>query len=298
MSGSRRIGWIKWALAASVACAYWACQEDETRPDGIGDCADECSGGPSPIIRPPVSTPGAGGSAGAGAGAGGSGGGSAGSAGSAGSSSMNDTLSGSIQQLSLTLTTDPLNGTLKVQAAGADVDQVSVDSESTGDFRLVDVNRTLPLWVGVGPFTGDPASAFVDTLQPVATPLSLPVQLVVLPRAVLDDIVGQGFPNGIDATRGHAILRFVDDARVGISGVTLVSPPAMTTNVAYDVGDTYSDQRTETDLRGTMVLLNLPSVAYPGSATTIGVNLRGTRHDVPVQLANGAVTVVTAVIPR
>ena len=296
MSSRRQLGWIKWALAASVLCAYWACKEDETRPGGIGDCGDDCAGGPTPIIRPPVSTPGMGGSAGAG----GSAGGGAGSAGSAGSSSMGmgDVLSGSIQQLAPNLTTDPLTGTLKVQSAGADADQVSVDSEPNGDFRLIDVNPTLPLWVGVGPFSGDPASTFVDTLQPVATPLTLPVQLVVLPRTVLDDIVDQGFPNGIDATRGHAILRFVDDARAGISGVTLVSPAAVTTNVAYDLGDTYSDQRTETDLRGTMVLLNLPSVAYPGSATTIGVTLRGTRHDVPVQLANGAVTVVTTVIPR
>jgi hypothetical protein len=206
-------------------------------------------------------------------------------------------LSGSIQALAPDLTAEPVNATLKVQSAGADVDLVSVDSEPNGDFRLIDVKPTLPLWVGVGPFTGDPASTFVDTLQPVATPLTLPVQLVVLPRDLLDAIV-EAFPNGIDATRGHAILRFVDATRAGISGVALVSPPAATTDVAYDFGLTYSDQVQATEAGGTIVLLNLPSVAYPGSVTTIGVTLHGTRHDVPVQLANGAVTVVTTVLPR
>jgi hypothetical protein len=212
---------------------------------------------------------------------------------------MDATLSGNIQELSANLTPDPnLNGTVKVQAAGEDVDQVSVVSDPNGDFRLTGVNRTLPLWVGVGPFDGDPASTFVDTLQAVATPLTLPVQLLVMPRSALDEIVFQGFPNGIDTTKGHAILRFVDEQRMGISGVSLVSPPAMDTNVAYDVGDTYSDQVTATDLRGTMVLLNLRSVPYPGSATRIGVNLRDIRHDVVVQLADGAISVVTTVMPR
>jgi hypothetical protein len=298
---SSQLGWIKWALAASALCAYQACQDDETRPDAIGACGDDCVGGPSPILHPAIGTPGAGGSAGTGGSA--SGGGSGGgTAGSAGSSSMGEaTLSGTIQALSADLTPDPnVNGTVKVQAAGVDLDQVSVTSEPNGDFRLIGVSGSLPLWVGVGAFSGDQASPFIDTLQAVASPLSLPLRLLVLRRTGLEEIL-TGFqvnPTGFDSTLGHVILRFIDDQSTGVSGVTLISPDPMSTSVAYDAGDTYSDQAMETDLRGVMVLLNLSSVAYPGATVPLGVKVRGEPRSVPARIARGAVTLVTTVIPR
>jgi hypothetical protein len=214
---------------------------------------------------------------------------------------MEATLSGSIQALSANLTSDPsLNGTLKVQAAGVELDQVSVSSEPNGDFHLSGVRDSLPLWVGVGPFSNDPDALFVDTLQVVDTPLELPVQLLVMRRSALDEILAGFMLNdtGFDSARGHVILRFVDDLRQGVSGVSLVSPDPMTTSVAYDAGDTYSDQAMETDLRGTMVLLNLPSVAYPGATVTFGVRVAGEARTVAARIATGALTLVTTVIPR
>lgn len=291
---SSRLQGIKWALAAGALCAYAACQEDETRPGPIGDCVDECVGGPTPILNPGIGTPGMGGSAG-------TGGGESGSGGSAGSGSMEATLSGSIQALSANLTSDPsLNGTVTVQAAGVDLQQVSVTSEANGDFHLAGIRGTRPLWVGVGPFSADPGSPFVDTLQAVDSPLELPVQLLVLRRTALDEILSGFLVNdtGFDATRGHVILRFVDDLRQGVSGVSLVSPDPATTSVAYDAGDTYSDQATETESRGAMVLLNLASVPYPGATLTLGVRVRGEPHTVAARIATGAITLVTTVIPR
>jgi hypothetical protein len=294
---SSQLARIKWALGASVLCAYAACQEDDTRPAAVGDCGDECVGGPTPILNPGIGTPGMGGSAGTG----GSGGGGGGSGGSAGSGSMEATLSGSIQALAANLMSEPsLNGTVKVQAAGVELDQVSVSSEVNGDFHLAGVRNTRPLWVGVGPFNGDEATSFVDTLQAVDTPLELPVQLLVLRRTALDEILAGFMLNdtGFDNARGHVILRFLNDQRQGISGVSLVSPDPMTTNVAYDAGDTYSDQAIGTDLRGAMVLLNLPSVPYPGATVTFGVNVDGEPRTVAARIATGAITLVTTVIPQ
>jgi hypothetical protein len=299
MSKSFRLGWLQWALAASALSAYWACQEEGKRPGAIGACGEDCVGGPSPVLNPPAGTPGGGGSASTG---GNGGGANAGTAGSAGSSSLESTLSGSIEALAANLTPDPnVNGTVKVQAAGVTLGQVSVTSDPSGAFRLAGVSAADPLWVGVGLFTGEQASPFVDTLQPISTPLSLPVQLLVMRRSALQEIVGNGFlvnATELDSTRGHVILRFIDDQRQGISGATLVSPNPTTTSVAYDAGESYSDQRTETDLRGTMVLLNLASGAYPGTASTIAVRALGTQYNLDVRIATGAVTIVTKVIPR
>jgi hypothetical protein len=294
MLTSSRLGWIKWALGASALCAYLACEEDETRPDALGACGDECVGGPTPILNP-IGAPGMGGSAGAGGGGGATGG-------SAGSSSMGATLSGSIQALSADLTPDPnLSGTLKVQALGAELEQVSVDSDPNGDFRLTEVSATLPLWVGVGPFNNDATSAFVDTLQPVDGPLSLPVSLLVMRRLELDEIVSSSFLTSgaeLDSTRGHVILRFIDAQRQGVSGVTLVTPSPTMATVAYDAGPIYSDSSTETDLRGAMVLLNLPSMPYPGAISTLGVRVAGMPRSLNVRIATGAVTLVTTVVQR
>jgi len=296
MLKSSRLAWIKWALGASALCAYLACQDEETRPGVAGDCGDACFGGPSPLRNPGVGAPGTGGSAGAGGSAGG------GTGGSAGSSSMEATLSGSIQALSADLTPDPnLNATLKVQALGVDLDQVSADSDPNGDFRLVGVSATLPLWVGVGPFNADPTSAYVDTLQAIDAPLDLPVGLLALRRPALDDIVASFVvePTELDSTRGHVILRFIDDARQPVSGVTLVTPDPLTTSVAYDLGDTYSDQETVTDRRGVMILLNLPSMAYPGTISTLGVRVgSNVPRSLNARIATGAVTLVTTVIAR
>src|SRR5262249_39655289 len=130
MLGNRRLKLIHCAFALSAICAYLACKEEETRPGGVPDCGDDCSGGPSPI-RPPAA-----GGQGMGGGGGSDGGGSAGSAtaGAAGSSMEAGSLSGSIQAVvAADLTQNPdLDGTVQVQAPGASGDQVSTTSDANG----------------------------------------------------------------------------------------------------------------------------------------------------------------------
>ncbi|MEY4545999.1 MAG: hypothetical protein RL685_2194 [Pseudomonadota bacterium] len=289
MSASTQMPVVPWLLALGALGVYWACQDEEARPGVAGDCV-ECDSGST--YAPGSSSPGTGGSAGA------SGGGFAGQGGGAGSG----TLVGNIDAVVDTdLSTSPdLGAVVKVRAAGEVLEQVSVDAALDGAFRLEGVDRNPSLWVGVGRFSNDPTNIFVDTLQRVNGQRSVPVELLVMRRPVLEQMVETGFlsnPLELSPTGGHVILRFLDGDRQGIVGVTLLSPAPEDTNVAYDVGDTFSDQTTETAARGTMVLVNLPTTQYPGTATTVTATVNGLRRDVDVRTAAGAVTLVTTVIP-
>ena len=301
MLGSCRFNAIHCVLLFSALCAYLACKQEDERPQAVGDCPDGCVGGPNPI-RDANS-----GSLGTGASGGSGGSGSAGmagsaSAGAAGSSVTEGSLSGSIEAVTstaLTVSAD-LDGTVQIQAPGADGDQVSTSSESNGSFSLAGVARIANLWVGVGPFNGETTSTFMDTLQVVDSTRALPVSLLVMRRPPFEELVSSSFlANSVelDPARGHAILRFVNTQRQGITGVALTSPDPATTSVAYDIADDiYSDQQTETSLKGTLVLANLPTSAYPGTTTKITARVRGALRDVDVHIAAGAVTLVTTVI--
>lgn len=289
MSASLRIPVGPWLLALSALALYWACEEDEERPAGAGDCA-ECVGSPgySPVANVPIATGGS---------AGGGGTGSGGQGGGAGSG----TLVGSIDAVvEPDLSSADVGAVVKVRAAGQTQEQVTVDAEPDGTFVLQGVERNPSLWVGVGTFEDDPASLFMDTLQLADGQRAQPVDLLVMRRPVFEQLVQAGFtsnPVEISPAQGHVILRFLDAGRQGIPGVTLVTPEPAETSVTYDLGDTFSDLSTETAARGTMVLLNLPAAAYPGSATTVTTTVNGLRRDIDVRTAIGAVTLITTVVP-
>jgi hypothetical protein len=301
MSSSCRFNAIHCVLLFSALCAYLACKQDDERPGAVGDCSDGCIGGPSPIRDGNSGILGMGGTGGSG-GSGSAGAAGSASAGAAGSSMTEGSLHGSILAVvseSLGENAD-LDGTVQVQAPGASGDQVSTTSEPNGDFVLAGVVQRSNLWVGVGPFNGDTNSTFMDTLQVVDSTSNTSSSLLVMRRPPFQQLVGASFvanPVEIDPLRGHVILRFVNAQRQGIAGVSLMVPDATSTNVAYDIGDLiYSDTQTETGTRGTLVLVNLSTSAYPGNATTITAQVRGARRDVDVHIAAGAVTFVTAVI--
>ena len=278
-----------WLLLLSALGVYWACAEDEERPGGLGDCA-EC---PSGTIYAPGSNVslGNGGSAGAG------GSGSGGLGGSAGSGTLVGNIDAVVEP---DLTSADVGAVVKVRAAGQIEEQVSVDAQLDGSFVLAGVEREPRLWVGVGTFENDPSSQFMDTLQLANGQRAEPVDLLVMRRPVLEQIVQAGFtsnPVEISPAQGHVILRFLDGDEQGIPGVTLVAPDPAETSVTYDLGDTFSDLSTETAARGTMVLLNLPATAYPGRATTVTTTVNGLRRDIDVRTAVGAVTLITTVIP-
>lgn len=288
MSARTRIPIGPWLLALSALGVYWACEEDEPRPAGAGDCA-ECIGGGT-IYAPGSSVPGMGGSAGAGGGIGGQGGG-------AGSGTLTGNIDAVVEP---DLTSADVGAVVKVRAAGRSEAQVSVDAALDGSFVLNGVERDPRLWVGVGSFDSDPTGIFMDTLQLADGQRAGPVELLVMRRLVFDQIVQAGFianPVELSPAQGHLVLRFLDGDRQGIPGVSLVTPAPEDTSVAYDLGDTFSDLSTETAARGTMVLLNLPATAYPGTATTVTTSVNGLRRDIDVRTAAGSVTLVTTVIP-
>lgn len=302
MLGSCRFNALHCVLLFSALCAYLACKDDEVRPGAVGDCQDGCIGGPSPIRDAPSGSLGMGGTGGGGGSGGSAGAAGSASAGAAGSSTAAGSLNGSIEAVTSTsLTVSPdLDGTVEIQAPGANGDQVTTSSESNGSFSLAGVTQRANLWVGVGPFNGDTASTFMDTLQVVDSTKATPVSLLVMRRPPFEELVSASFLTNsveLNPARGHAILRFVNAQRQGIAGITLTSPDSASTSVAYDIADDiYSDQQTETSLKGTLVLVNLPTSPYPGTATTITAQVRGTRRDVDVHIAAGAVTFVTTVV--
>jgi hypothetical protein len=289
MSASSRVPVVPWLFALAALGIYLACREEEERPAGVGDC-DGCVGpiGYAPITNVPLPM---GGSGGAGPGTGGDGGGAG-----------TGTLVGNVDAVvEPDLSSADVGQVVSVRAAGQMEDQVIVDAALDGSFRLEGVERSAVLWVGTGTFSNDPASLFMDTLQVVNGQRGLPVELLVMRRPVFEQIVQAGFtsnPVELAQDRGHVILRFQDRDSQGISGISLVAPAPEDTSVTYDLGDTFSDLATETAARGTMVLINLPATAYPGSATTVTTtNVDGLRRDVDVRTAAGAVTLVTTFLP-
>ncbi len=288
MSARSRVPVVPWLLALGALGSYWACQEEEERPVGVGDC-DDCVG--SPLYPPTSMVPAMGGSAGA------PGGGSGGQGGGAGTGTLVGNVDAVVEP---DLTTAPLGAVVEVRAAGQEVEQVRVETALDGSFRLELVDRDPSLWVGVGSFAADPTSIFMDTLQVVNAQRPDPLELLVMRRPVFEQLVQAGFtanPVELAPELGHVLLRFLNGDGQGISGVTLVSPEPEDTSVAYDLGDTFSDLSTETAARGTMVLLNLGATAYPGTATTVTTDVNGLRRDVDVRTAAGAVTLITTVIP-
>jgi hypothetical protein len=192
-----------------------------------------------------------------------------------------------------------LSSPLEVRAAGVNKADVSVTSVN-GNFSLADVNPSTSLWAGVGAFDGNQAGAYVDTLQVVDSTAAVPVNLLVLRRDVFQQILADSFQLGaveLDPAAGNVIIRFVDSKRNGISGVTLLDPDPAQTSVVYDQGATYSDQTGATSDRGTMVLVNVPSRAYPGVGTPLAALVDGKRYDIDVRTAAGAVTIVSAQKP-
>jgi hypothetical protein len=193
-----------------------------------------------------------------------------------------------------------LEGALKVRAAGANVAQVSADAAPDGTFRLVGASQADPLWVGIGAFDGDGAGPLLDTLQPVGAQPTAPVGLLVVRRSVLEQIALVGFqnsPQDLNPQRGSIILRVVTEQGLPVPQVQLLFPSPDDVAVAYDAGDVYSDQATETSARGTLVLLNVPAGPYPGTVTSVAVQVRGARQDIDIRSVAGGVSVVTAVAP-
>jgi hypothetical protein len=287
---------ICWTLAVCLGGALFGCKDDEARPGALGDCNDEnCTSTPRNSV----------GYVGGGNGSSGSAGnaGSAGVAGAAGSSSDSAdarTLTGTIAVVTEPdLTVSNLqDAVVKVRAAGANTALVTTNVQPDGSFSLAGASSIDPLWLGVGAFDGDDAGPLLDTLQPVAAQQTAPAGLLVVGRNVLEQIAQLGFqvsPQELDPRRGAIILSVESEQGVPLPQVQLLFPAPEDVAVAYDSGELYSDQATETSARGTLVLLNLPASPYPGTVTSIAIEVNGARQDIDIRTVAGGVSVVTAV---
>jgi hypothetical protein len=207
------------------------------------------------------------------------------------------TLAGSIQMLveSDLLRVRPLDGRVDIRTDGASGTPIREQPEGDGSFALSGVALSASLWVGVGSFDGLASAPFIDTLQVVDSRRAELVDLFVLRRTVMQEMVQIGFlstPTELDPERAHVVLNFVDAHDMPLSDVEVVFPEEV--SVAYDAGDTYSDQTLETSTRGTAVLVNLAAAPYPGGLTSIGVQLSSQPFNIDLRIARGAVTLVKA----
>src|SRR5207253_2989956 len=137
--------------------------------------------------------------------------------------------------------------------------------DAGGVFSLQDVATDPLVWVGVGAFDGSSAGFYMDTLQAVDDTADSSVDLAVMQRTGMEDIV-QTFTSAptLDPKRGHAIIELLDSGGIPIPDLTVTYPLAGGVTVGYDLGDISSDQIGRTAGRGTVVLLNVLATPYPG----------------------------------
>lgn len=284
--GCRR-GAACWIAAGGVWVA--ACAEVEPRPGMAGDCNDQaCIDARGNAIPLPLPT------------------GSAGAAGAAGSGNMpaaGAEVSGTVLEIVTQdlVTSQSLRGDVEVRAESAGGgDVLSAEPAGDGTYRLGGLALGA-VWVGVGNFRDPPVEPFIDTLQAVDTSLAGFTNLVVLRRDVLVELAATSFINSpvdFDPDSAHIVVQFVDTDRQPVEGVQITFPTPESVSTAYDAGDLYSDALASTSTRGMAVLLNVGGAApFPGSLTSIVADLDGEQLTASVQIARGAVSVVTAVVP-
>jgi hypothetical protein len=229
-------------------------------------------------------------------------GGSGGTAG--GGNTPGGTLAGTVAEVSSSdlLTTTSLLDPVEVRApnATANEDDVTGVPGPGGVYRLDGVRQSALVWVGVGAFQDPPVEPYMDTLQAADTTQSRVVDLFVVRRDLMRELAITAFLMNtvdLDPARAAIVIRFVDERGAPAAGVRITIPDPAMFSTAYDAGDIYSDSLEATSERGMAILLNLPAAAYPGSATSIVADVSGEPLTTNLLIAQGAVTVVTAVIP-
>jgi hypothetical protein len=266
-----------------------ACSEADPRPPMVGDCNDpSCVDNRGQV---PLPLPGIGNS-----------GGSAGAAG--GGNTPGATLAGTVGEVSSSdlLTLTSLRDSVEVRApnATANGDEITGVPGPGGIYRLDGVRQSGVVWVGVGAFQIPSVEPYMDTLQAADTTQSGVVDLFVVRRDLMRQLATTAFmvpPVELDPDRAAIVIRFVDERGAPAAGVRITIPDPTVIRTAYDAGDTYSDSLDATLDRGMALLLNLEAAAYPGSATSIVAEVDGVPLTTNLLIAQGAVTVVTAVIP-
>jgi hypothetical protein len=258
---------VRVAGAASIGALIgllWVlgCSDDRGMPDPAV-CQGECGSGAEGVV-------------GASTGSGGTGG-SGGSSGASGSSNTPVELGGTVLRLNdLDFGSAPAEAyrdIARVTAEGAAAVSVSVDYNGFDPFVLTGVRRAEEVWTLVEP--ADSSADAMPTLQPLftadaASSGALELDVALLRESVLDAAYSV-VPNPVvvEPSRAHVVLLFLDGDDP-IPGVSVSAPTAA--RVVYAVGGTYSDDATETDDTGLVLLANLPASDWPGSAVQVTVS--------------------------
>lgn len=255
----------------------------------MGDCLPPAC---SASDAAPIGSGGSGGSSGhdADSGTGGAVGGTGGGGGSAGGVSG---LSGAVKIYSDALFTNTaaFSGAGTITLTGS---KAVSGAFGGGAWSVSGSESSAALWASLHA-TSSPEA--MDTIEMVdgTRPTS---DVVLAPAAAIRNVV-ESF-SSLQSNAAQIILTFVDATDKPVAGVKLAEPGA---NVAYDAGNTYTNQQGApplgaTEQRGIAIVFNYPAVAAPGAPFTIQYVKPGanTATPVDVRLMNGAVTFRTVVV--
>lgn len=256
--------------AASVGAALalvwvFGCGDDRGMPDPAV-CRGDCGSGAE-------------GTVGAGSGKGGSGG-SSGASGSSGAQNTPVELTGTVLRLNDLVFNGsgfgqaaPYRDLATVTAEGASTNAVTIEYNGFDPFVLSGVRRGDEVWTLVEP--GDDGADAMPTLQPLYTADAgstgaLALDVALLRRSEIEAAYSVlANPAVVEPSRAHVLLLFLDGDEP-IAGVSVNAPTAA--RVIYAAGGTYSDDTSETDETGVVLLANLPAGEWPGSAAQITIS--------------------------
>jgi hypothetical protein len=140
----------------------------------------------------------------------------------------------------------------------------------------------------------------MDTLQAVDATSDDLVNLLVARRDAVDEAVTVAFMGEgvvLDPALAHIAIRFVRASGAPISGVHIAFPTRELVPTAYDAGDAFSSVLDFTAERGMALLVNMQAPPYPGIATSVVAELDDLQFSAQLQIAAGALTIVSAVVP-
>jgi hypothetical protein len=179
--------------------------------------------------------------------------------------------------------------TLRAQARGGG--SVTGTWDGLDPYELANVLSEPLVWVSLTPTSS--ATQGLPTLGPVNTtsPDSrgrVTVDLAVVDRTVVDTILAiLTLPVLRDESKAILILEVSRPDGTPLPGVTVTAPTAET--IVYGASGTFTDDATQTDSSGLVLLVNVPSSVWPG--TLVGVTFTGAlQGGADVRAITGAVT--------
>lgn len=180
--------------------------------------------------------------------------------------------------------------TIRAQARGGGT--ATGDWNGTGEYQVANVLSDPLAWVSVTPATstgeGLPTVAPVNTSQPAADG-TVTQNLAVVSTTVIDTVLNLlTVPTLRDTSKAILILMVQEADGTPLPGVTVTAPTAET--IVYGAAGTFTDDASQTDNSGLVLLVNVPASAWPG--TLVGVTFTGAlQGGADVRAITGAITI-------